>query len=53
MESTRAAATRSINSLMTVTFWEIGRLVVEFEQAGEGRAAYGEALIRRLGVDLS
>ncbi|TFE37969.1 DUF1016 domain-containing protein [Paraburkholderia dipogonis] len=53
VESTRAAAARSVNALMAATYWEIGRRIVEFEQGGEGRAAYGEALIRRLGADLS
>lgn len=38
---------------MTAGYWEIGRRIVEFEQGGEGRAAYGETLIRRLGADLS
>jgi uncharacterized protein DUF1016 len=53
VESTRAAVARSVNALMTATYWEIGRQIVEFEQGGEGRAAYGEALIKRLGTDLS
>ncbi|MBT2795001.1 DUF1016 N-terminal domain-containing protein, partial [Paraburkholderia strydomiana] len=53
VESTRAAAVRSVNALMTATYWQIGRRIVEFEQGGEGRAAYGDALIRRLGNDLS
>jgi hypothetical protein len=53
LTSTRAAAARNVNALMTATYWEIGRRIVEFEQGGEGRAAYGEALIRRLGADLS
>jgi hypothetical protein len=53
LTSTRAAAARSVNALMTATYWQIGRRIVEFEQGGEGRAAYGEALIRRLGADLS
>lgn len=52
-ESTREATARNINALMTATYWEIGRRIVEFEQGGEGRAAYGEALIKRLGADLS
>lgn len=51
--STRAAAARSVNAVMTASYWEIGQRIVEFEQGGEGRAAYGEALIRRLGADLS
>ncbi|MFM0068428.1 PDDEXK nuclease domain-containing protein [Paraburkholderia aspalathi] len=53
VESTREATARSVNALMTATYWEIGRRIVEFEQGGEGRAAYGEALIKRLGADLS
>ena len=53
VESTRAAAARSVNALMTAAYWEIGRRIVEFEQGGEGRATYGDALIRRLGTDLS
>jgi predicted nuclease of restriction endonuclease-like (RecB) superfamily len=51
--STRAAAARSVNAIMTASYWEIGRRIVEFEQGGEGRAAYGDALMRRLGTDLS
>ncbi|WP_027820674.1 PDDEXK nuclease domain-containing protein [Paraburkholderia bannensis] len=53
VESARSTAARSVNALMTATYWEIGRRIVEFEQGGEVRAAYGEALIRRLGTDLS
>lgn len=53
VESARSAAARSVNALMTATYWEIGRRIVEFEQGGEVRAGYGEALIRRLGTDLS
>jgi hypothetical protein len=53
VESTREATACSINALMTATYREIGRRIVEFEQGGEARAAYGEALIKRLGADLS
>jgi len=42
-----------VNALITATYWEIGRRIVEFEQRGESRAAYGEALIERLSADLS
>jgi hypothetical protein len=52
LESARRAAARSVNVLMTASYWEIGRRIVEFEQMGEGRAEYGEALIRRLADDL-
>jgi len=38
---------------MTATYWEIGRRIVECEQEGEQRATYGDALIKRLSVDLT
>ncbi len=38
---------------MTATYWEIGRRIVAFEQNGEARAGYGEALIERLAGDLT
>jgi predicted nuclease of restriction endonuclease-like (RecB) superfamily len=53
LENARRAAARSVNTLMTASYWEIGRRIVEFEQGGEDRAAYGEALIQRLALDLS
>src|SRR5471032_3476051 len=53
LESSRQAAARSVNALMTATYWEIGRSIVEFEQDGAARAIYGDALIRRLASDLT
>ena len=53
LEAARRAAARSVNALMTATYWEIGRRLVELEQGGSERAAYGEALIERLSADLS
>lgn len=53
LESARRAAARSVNALMTASYWEIGRRIVEFEQGGRERASYGEALIKRLAHDLS
>lgn len=38
---------------MTAIYWEVGRRVVEFEQGGEDRAAYGRALLVRLSGDLT
>lgn len=37
---------------MTAVYWEIGRRVVEYEQRGRSRAAYGEKLLERLSADL-
>ena len=53
LDAARLAAVRSVNAVMTATYWEIGRRIVEFEQGGAERAGYGEALLKRLSVDLS
>ena len=53
LEATWRAAARSVNALMTASYWEIGRRIVEFEQSGQQRAAYGQALLKRLSIDLS
>ncbi len=38
---------------MATTYWAIGRRIVEFEQEGKERAAYGTRLVARLAVDLT
>jgi predicted nuclease of restriction endonuclease-like (RecB) superfamily len=53
LENSRQLTARSVNTLMTATYWEIGRRIVEFEQGGQERAAYGQAVLKRLSVDLS
>lgn len=53
LEGARRAATRSVNAVMTATYWEIGRRIVEFEQGGAARASYGTALLKRLSRDLT
>jgi hypothetical protein len=53
VEMARAGAARSINSIMTATYWTIGRRVVEQEQHGAARARYGEELVRQLSNDLT
>jgi predicted nuclease of restriction endonuclease-like (RecB) superfamily len=53
LDQARHGAARAINSILTATYWEIGRRVVEFEQGGKVKAEYGEALLVRLGADLS
>jgi len=53
LDSARHAAARSVNALMTASYWEIGRRIVEAEQQGKRRAGYGEQLIERLSADLT
>jgi predicted nuclease of restriction endonuclease-like (RecB) superfamily len=53
LESARRAAARSVNSIMTATYWAVGRRIIEFEQEGKGRAVYGTRLVARLATDLT
>lgn len=53
LEAARRAAARSVNAVMTATYWQIGRRLVEVEQQGQGRAEYGERLMERLSQDLT
>ena len=43
LNAARSAASRSVNALMTATYWEIGRRIVQSEQAGAKRAGCGPA----------
>ncbi len=53
LESARRAYVRSVNSIMTATYWEVGRQIVDGEQKGENRAEYGSRLLDRLAEDLT
>ncbi|MBP7748487.1 MAG: DUF1016 family protein [Phycisphaerae bacterium] len=53
LEAARRAAVRTVNAVMTATYWEIGRRIVEHEQGGTRRAEYGEELLKRLAADLT
>jgi hypothetical protein len=45
-------AHRAVNEHLTRTFWQIGHDIVEYEQGGQTRAAYGQSLITNLSRDL-
>lgn len=51
--TSRSFAVRATNAVMTATYWDAGRQIVEFEQGGKARATYGAALLVRLSADLS
>ena len=53
IEEARCASARSVNAIMTGTYWLIGRRIIEFEQRGKARAAYGAELLKQLAADLS
>lgn len=53
LKAARSAAARNVNSIMTAAYWDIGRRIIESEQAGAVRANYGDELIKQLANDLS
>ena len=53
LRAARSTAARNVNSIMTATYWEIGRRIVEQELKGEARANYGEQLLELLAKDLT
>ncbi len=53
IEQARHASARTVNAIMTSTYWRVGRRIVLVEQQGRRRAAYGGEVTKRLSVDLS
>lgn len=49
----RLHVVRSVNTAMVITYWEIGRRIVEEEQNGSNRAEYGKYLIENLAKELT
>jgi hypothetical protein len=47
------AASNSTNAVMVATYWNLGKRIVEEEQGGEKRAAYGKQLIDILSNELT
>ena len=53
IEEARRVSAQTINAIITATYWEMGRRIVENEQSGRRRAGYGEALLKKLSADLT
>lgn len=53
IDEARRASARSVNAIMTGTYWLIGHHIVEFEQFGKSKAEYGDEVIDRLASDLT
>ena len=53
IEQGRKTAARYINTTLFVTYWMVGRRIVEFEQKGEHRAGYGQGLLKKIAKDLA
>ena len=53
VSSAKESLFRQIDDILVVTNWHIGEYIVEFEQEGNTRAAYGEEIIRNLSKRLT
>lgn len=53
IEQARGHVRQSVNSAMVASYWEIGRLIVEHEQQGQARAAYGQRQLTELSARLA
>lgn len=52
-QQAQKVASKAVNVSLTLRNWFIGHRIVEFEQHGDNRAAYGESLIDRLAQSLA
>jgi len=53
LQDAHRVSARAVNTVMTATYWEVGRRIFEFEQGGKKRAGYGDELVARLAHDLT
>lgn len=53
LKAARETVIKSVNHTMVVTYFEIGKLIVNQEQQGEEKAKYGQHLINELSDKLS
>jgi len=53
IQQARQQVQQSINSAMVQCYWQVGRLIVEHEQQGETRAAYGKRQLQQLSQQLT
>ncbi|MCF7818083.1 MAG: PDDEXK nuclease domain-containing protein [Kiritimatiellales bacterium] len=49
----RRQVLRAVDTVQVQTYWQVGRHIVEFEQGGEARAAYGKRLLTDLAIHLT
>ena len=52
LHEARRAVARNINTAIVLTYFEIGRMIVEDEQQGKARAAYAKETLKNLSREL-
>ncbi len=53
LKEARKSVVKTVNKTMVYTYFEIGRIIVEEEQQGKERAAYGKQILKGLSENLS
>lgn len=53
LHAARHNVVRAVNQTMVRTYFEVGRMIVEDEQKGEQRAAYGKQILEDLAIRLT
>lgn len=53
IEESRKQIAKAINTAMVYTYYGVGQYIVEFEQGGNARAAYGKGVLKRLSERLT
>lgn len=53
IEKSVNAANSAVSSIVVVTYWNVGRMIVEEEQNGKSRAEYGKQIIQQLSERLT
>ena len=48
LQSARSKVVRTVNQTMVLTYFEIGKMIVEKEQDGKERADYGKQVLKEL-----
>ena len=48
VQQARSQVRQSVNQAMVACYWDIGRLILEHEQQGQARAAYGQRQLAAL-----
>ncbi len=53
LDNARKKVVSTVNQTMVITYFEIGRMIVEDEQKGKNRAEYGKAILKDLSLHLT
>ena len=53
IDESRKQVAKTLNTAMVYTYYGIGQYIVEFEQGGKERAAYGKEVLKRLSARLT